>query len=226
MALGTFDRGVLPSRLRSRSATVNDLMVRHSRRAVSLTALLFAATVQAQSGLPPGTWPASRAPAEIREYVSRADLVIVSLHDALRRELTAALAEGGPAFAIKSCHIDVAGVIQRIGRPEGIAAGRTSDRLRNPTNAPAAWAAPLVGANAGRRARDIEGYAVDLGSAVGVLRPIAQQPMCASCHGSAKTLDPAVRKVLAERYPADKALGFEEGEIRGWFWVEVSKRLR
>jgi hypothetical protein len=35
-----------------------------------------------------------------------------------------------------------------------------------------------------------------------------------------------VRKVLAERYPADKGLGFTEGEIRGWFWVEVPKRLR
>jgi hypothetical protein len=205
---------------------VNDSMVRHSRRALPLTALLFATTLQAQSGLPPGTWPVSRAPAEIRYYVSRADLVIVSLHDALRRELTAALDQGGPAFAINSCHIDVAGVIQRIIRQQGVVAGRTSDRLRNPTNVPANWAAPLVSANAGRRARDVEGYAFDLGPAVGVLRPIAQQPMCASCHGPAETLDPAVRRVLSERYPADTALGFEQGEIRGWFWVEVPKAPR
>jgi hypothetical protein len=205
---------------------VNELPVRHSHRVVYMAALLFATTLQGQSALPLETWPASRAPTEIRQYVSRGDLIILSLHDALRRELTAALDQGGPAFAINSCHIDVAGVIQRIARSEGVVAGRTSDRLRNPTNIPAKWAAPLVSANAGRRARDVEGYAVDLGSAVGVLRPIAQQPMCASCHGPADTLDPALRKVLSERYPADKGLGFLEGEIRGWFWVEVPKRLR
>ena len=200
--------------------------MRNNHRAVYVAALLFATTLQGQSALPLGTWPASSAPADIRYYVSRGDLVILSLHDALRKELAAALRQGGPGFAINSCHIDVTGVIQRIAKGEGVAAGRTSDRLRNPTNIPAKWAAPLVSANAGRRARDVEGFAVDLGPAVGVLRPIAQQPMCASCHGPAETLDPAVRKVLAERYPADKGIGFAEGEIRGWFWVEVPKRLR
>ena len=200
--------------------------MRNSHRAVYVAALLFGTTLQGQSGLPPGTWSVSNAPADVRSYVSRGDLIILSMHDALRRELTAALDQGGPAFAINSCHVDVTGVIQRIARGEGVTAGRTSDRLRNPTNIPATWAAPLVSANAGRRARDVEGYAVDLGAAVGVLRPIVEQPMCASCHGPADKLDPAVRKVLAERYPADKGLGFTEGEIRGWFWVEVPKRPR
>ena len=194
--------------------------------AVYVGVLLFATTLRGQTELPPGTWPASRAPAEVRHYVSRADLVILSLHEALRRELTGALDQGGPAFAINSCHVDVTGVIQRIARGEGIAAGRTSDRLRNPTNVSPPWAAALVRANAGRRVQDVEGYAVDLGPSVGVLRPIAEQPMCASCHGPADKLDPAVRKVLVERYPVDKALGFAKGEIRGWFWVEVPKRLR
>lgn len=194
--------------------------------AVYVGALVFATTLHGQPELPPGTWPASRAPAEIRQYVSRADLIILSMHEALRRELTGALDQGGPAFAINSCHIDVIGATQRIARGEGVAAGRTSDRLRNPTNIPPKWAAPLVRANAGQRVHDVEGYAVDLGPTVGVLRPIAQQPMCTSCHGPADKIDPDVRKVLAERYPADKGLGFSDGEIRGWFWVEVPKRQR
>jgi hypothetical protein len=200
--------------------------MRGGHRIVYVTALLFVTAVQGQSALPPETWPISRAPAEIRQYVSRGNLIILSMHDALRRELTGALDQGGPAFAINSCHIDVIGVIRRIANDEGVVAGRTSDRLRNRTNMPAKWAAPLVSANAGRRARDVEGYAVDLGSAVGVIRPIAQQRMCASCHGPAEALDPAVRRVLSERYPVDKGFGFTEGEIRGWFWVEVPKRLR
>jgi hypothetical protein len=59
-----------------------------------------------------------------------------------------------------------------------------------------------------------------------VLRPIAQRSICASCHGPADKLDPAVRSALRERYPADRATGFRRGEIRGWFWVEMPKKPR
>jgi Protein of unknown function (DUF3365) len=194
-------------------------------RAAGIWCLLLATSLQAQSTLPTGTWRISDSPAELRYPISRADLIIASMQDALLRELTAALDEGGPPLAIRSCHLDVIGVIRRIGREQGIAAGRTSDRLRSPTNAPRKWAAPLVKANAGRLARDVDGFAVDLGNTVGVLRPIAQRPMCASCHGSAEKITPLVRAALEDRYPADRATGFREGEIRGWFWVEVPKTL-
>jgi uncharacterized protein DUF3365 len=200
--------------------------MRAIRQTAFLSAMLLAASLQAQSPLPPGTWRIADAPAALRYPVSRADLIVASMQDALLRELTEALERGGPEFAIKSCHIDVIGVIRRIGREQGVAAGRTSDRRRSPTNAPRAWAAPLVTAYAGRRARDVEGFAVDLGDKVGVLRPIAQRPMCASCHGPAQSLSPAVRQALGDQYPRDRATGFSEGEIRGWFWVEMPKKLK
>ena len=111
----------------------------------------------------------------------------------------------------------------RVARFEGIASGRTSDRLRNPTNAAPAWAAPLVQANAGRLARDVDGFAVDLGTKVGVLRPIVEQPMCAGCHGPVDRIAPEVRQMLADRYPKDRATGFTLGQIRGWYWVEMPK---
>ena len=195
-------------------------------RAALLCTLVLVPPAHAQSQLPPDTWRAEEAPPAMRYPLSRADLIVASMHDALLRELTDATRAGGPALAIKSCHIDVIGIVQRIGRQEGVAAGRTSDRLRSPTNRPQPWASALVTANAGRRVRDVPGFVVDLGDKVGVLRPIAHRPMCASCHGAAETLEPAVRAELRDRYPRDQAVGFTDGEIRGWFWVEVPKRLR
>jgi hypothetical protein len=171
-------------------------------------------------------WPIAAAPAEMRATIERADLVITNMHSALLRELNDALARGGPGDAIDACHIDVTGATQRLGRSHGIAAGRTSDRLRDPTNAPRPWAADAVKANAGRRVRDVEGFAIDLGDRVGVLRPIAERPMCAGCHGPIDGIGPGVRRVLAERYPADRATGFAVGEIRGWYWVEMPKLLK
>ena len=170
-------------------------------------------------------WRIRDAPADLRPVIAGADLMVAAMHDSVLRELNDAFDSVGPDKAMRSCHIDSLLIAQRMGR-EGIAAGRTSDRLRNPTHAPRPWAAALVNANAGRQARDVEGFAVDLGDRLGVLRPIAERPMCATCHGPADRLSPAIRAEIAERYPADKAVGFKEGEIRGWFWVEIPKRPR
>jgi len=191
-------------------------------RLLALAVALMATAAGAQT--PPKAWPASEAPAELRPAISRADLVIVGMQDSVLRELNDALSRGGPGTAIAFCHLDASVVVQRLGRTDGIAAGRTSDRLRNPSNLPRPWAAPLVQANAGKQARSVEGFAVDLGDKVGVLRPIAERALCAGCHGPAEALSPAVRSVLADRYPVDRAVGFKEGEIRGWFWVEMPKR--
>jgi hypothetical protein len=189
-------------------------------------ALLLIASVHAQAPRPERAWPVSEAPEALRASVARADLIVVSMQNALLRELTTALGSSGPEGAVKTCHVEVSGIMARVGRQEGVAAGRTSDRLRNPGNAPRAWAAPLVTAHAGRPAREVEGFAVDLGDRVGVLRPIAHRPLCVSCHGSPQELDAGAHAAIAARYPADRATGFAEGEIRGWFWVEVPKSAR
>jgi hypothetical protein len=183
--------------------------------------------LHAQTAPPTPTAHAIRdAPAEWKGVISRADVIIATMHDALLWELNSGLEQGGAILAIKSCHIDAARVAERIGRQEGVAAGRTSDRLRNPLNVPRRWAAPIVAANAGRRARDVDGFVVDLGRELGVMRPVALRPTCAGCHGRPDTFNAAIRAELRERYPMDRATGFEEGEIRGWYWVQLPKRPR
>ncbi len=186
--------------------------------------LLLGASPRAQSAYP--SWPIAETPSELRFVVSRADLLIVSMHDSVLRELADAFRRGGPETAIGFCHLDATVMSQRIGKEQGIAAGRTSDRLRNPTNAPRPWAAPLVKANAGRETKGVDGFVVDLGDRVGVLRPMAERPVCAGCHGPVDKMKPGVTRVLAERYPEDRAIGFREGEIRGWFWVEMPKHQK
>lgn len=169
-------------------------------------------------------WPTYRvadAPAALRPAIQRGDLAIISVQSAILRELHAALAEGGPEHALSSCHVDAAGVALQIRQLEGVLVGRTSARLRNPRNAPPAWAADIVARQSGAKARDVEGFVVDLGDRVGLLRPIAAQPMCASCHGPADRISPTVKAKIAARYPGDRATGFADGDLRGWFWVEL-----
>jgi hypothetical protein len=190
------------------------------RTLIVATGLLTTVAAQGERA----AWRVSQAPPELKPLIARADLVIVSMQDSVLRELHRDFGAPAPgkAMATDFFHVDLTATIQRLARQEGIAAGRTSDRVRNPANAPRSWAAPLVKAHAGESARTVEGFAVDLGDKVGVLGPITERPICAGCHGP--LLEPQVKAAVLERYPADRGAGFSDGEIRGWFWVEMPKR--
>ena len=186
---------------------------------VALLSIVVPLSLGAQ---PPTRWPINEAPPQLRTLVARADLVILTLHASVLSELDRTFAQGGPDVAIQTCHIDTTLTTYRFAR-EGIAAGRTSDRLRSPSNRAPKWAADTIRSYAGRQAKEVDGFAFDLGDRIGVLRPVAEREMCAHCHGAADQLTARVREVLADRYPADLAVGFREGDLRGWYWVEMPK---
>ena len=56
-----------------------------------------------------------------------------------------------------------------------------------------------------------------------LLHPIRLMATCLVCHGDEKAIAPEVHAVLAKEYPSDQATGFQENDLRGWFWVEVPK---
>jgi hypothetical protein len=181
-------------------------------------------SVQAQSPREWPTYPIKETPAELRPAVQRGDLILLSIQNAVLSELTRELSEQGAGGAIRVCHMAATTVINRVAREDGIAAGRTSALLRTPSNAPKPWAAPIVGRYVDRPAAGLDGFVVDLGPRVGVMRPIAHRAICSPCHGRDDQLTPKVRAELAERYPKDRATGFKDGDLRGWLWVEVPKQ--
>jgi hypothetical protein len=46
-------------------------------------------------------------------------------------------------------------------------------------------------------------------------KPIVLQPMCTACHGTEDQISPSVKTLLNQLYPADKAVGYKPGELRG-----------
>jgi hypothetical protein len=165
----------------------------------------------------------SAAPEALRPAIERGDEIFGRMKESLIKELSKAIRAGGPAGAVDTCHQSAAAIVEQVKREQGFPLGRTSDRLRNPTNVAPPWAAAVVKQYADANAAAVEGFAFDLGDRVGVLRPLAQMPVCASCHGSAARLSAGVKRVLAERYPADRAVNFREGQVRGWFWAEIPR---
>ena len=180
--------------------------------------------VQAQTAQAWPTYPIKDAPAALRPAIQHGDMIIVSIQNATLSELTRELTERGAGGAIRVCHMAANTMVDRIAREEGIPAGRTSAHLRTSSNAPRAWAAPIVARYADSRAAGLDGFAVDLGNRVGIMRPIAHRSTCSPCHGLESQLTPKVREELKDRYPKDRATGFKDGDLRGWLWVEVPKK--
>ena len=134
----------------------------------------------------------------------------------LSEKLASAMTQGGPPAAIEVCSQEAPKVADRISKRFGVRIGRTSFKLRNPKNAPPEWARELVE----KKVEEPTFLRLDDGT-VAAWFPIRIEGKCMHCHGPPETLSKEVREQLAKLYPSDQATGFQIGDLRGWFWVEV-----
>jgi hypothetical protein len=155
-----------------------------------------------------------------------------SAADTLQRELvtalTDAIAQTGPGGAVNVCKDKAQEIATRMSKDMSVDIGRTSQRVRNPANAPDAWEKEQLASFAaalasGQPAAGMERHVVERaadGWQVRWMRPIILQPMCATCHG--KDIDPGLTEVIGALYPQDAATGFAPGDLRGAFTASVS----
>ncbi len=134
----------------------------------------------------------------------------------LMGELKAELEIGGPSGAVVVCRDMAPMISEHVANDHGLLIGRTSLRLRNPDNLAPAWAEPAV-----NEIVATDWYVEGPSGELGVILPIKLAAPCLACHGPADALNEDVRGALAESYPDDQATGFAEGDLRGWFWIEV-----
>ncbi len=177
-------------------------------RSASLLLLLGAAVPQPASG---PQYAPSEVPAELRPAVQRAEDAIRSAACDVEREF----GEGDPDANAARC--------EGAKKVAGVKVGRTSARLRNPHNAPPAWAREYVAATDGRKAAAVAPLVFDLGDRVGLLRPIEIRARCLACHAARESLSPATRAWLRSAYSHDRALGYALGDLRGFWWAEAAK---
>ncbi len=194
-------------------------------RRVLAAAALVASTLTALGRLP----ALAGAPTE-EEARRRADEASEALVQELMPRLGAALNEGGPSEGIRVCSEIAQAITQEVGSAKSLVLKRTSLRTRNSANAPDAYE---------RRWLEQAQTARDRGEAVGGTYEVVETPdgtrelrhlrpilfpggICSGCHGPADELSGEVRELLAERYPDDRAVGFEAGDLRGAISVRVT----
>jgi hypothetical protein len=134
----------------------------------------------------------------------------------LMGELMAAMEDGDASAAIGVCKEKAPAVAANISMQYGLAIGRTSHKLRNPANTAPDWAMEFVDGLV-----DTPSYVVGPKGELGALLPIKLAAECQMCHGPAEMIDEEVMASISTHYPDDQAVGFAEGDLRGWLWVEA-----
>ena len=172
-----------------------------------------------QSG-PVGGGGKTLSPSELTETQQGQHEIALAARDALFQRLLErlmeALTSSGPAAAIEVCGRQAPQIAADVSQQYGVSIGRTSHRLRNPKNAAPDWAKSLVDSQVA------EPQLIALADGhLGVLLPIRLKAQCLMCHGPKEQVLPDVQAAIGRAYPNDQATGFQEGDLRGWFWLSV-----
>jgi len=154
------------------------------------------------------------------DAIEAAHVAVNPIKQNLMKAIQAAMAKTGPEGAIGSCKTEAPQITHSTNSK--IEVGRTSLKLRNPKNAARPWMQSVLKKYENWK----PGEAIEpeillkLGrNHYGYMEPIFIKETCLSCHG--KSVSKPVKTELNQIYPKDSAIGFNLGELRGFFWAEL-----
>jgi hypothetical protein len=157
--------------------------------------------------------------------VEESRAVVRDFMEQLKGALQQAMQEGGPVKAIAVCNEKAPQIAERMSASSGWDVGRTSLKVRNPSNAPDAWERAVLESFETRKAEGepaagLEHYEVveqDDQKTFRYMKAIPTGDLCLVCHG--ENLGEPVKARLDALYPQDQARGFKKGDIRGAFTI-------
>ena len=158
--------------------------------------------------------------------LARARSAMKMLGTTLKGELVKTMKAEGPTAALQVCATDAQALTASVAANAGVKVGRSSLRLRNPSDAGPNWVADWLKQQGERSATEVEGMATtaerdDGTSVVRALAPIAIEAPCLVCHGPDEGRSAELSAILADKYPGDKATGYALGDLRGAIWAEA-----
>lgn len=176
----------------------------------------------------PGVQPDLLTDAVAEQVAALGDPASRALAQGLVAQLTATMEGEGVAAAVDFCANEallLTAQIQDAHNPD-FAFKRATLQWRNPANAPDAYEERILRY---LEALELEapGSAPETLTAAGpdgtfrFYRVLRTAPMCLQCHGSEEGMDPEVRRIIAERYPDDRATGYEAGDFRGVIRIQL-----
>lgn len=155
-------------------------------------------------------------------YLKQGNEIVAQTFDTLRNSLLRAIGEKGIEHAIGFCN-DQARVLTHV-YADSIAIRRISLRFRNPNNQPDSVEFEILQAMETTKSSggtpEVRLVRNEQSGEIHFFKPILFQPMCLSCHGKPNAdIQPQTLSAIQKIYPADRAIDFKVGDLRGMWHV-------
>lgn len=157
------------------------------------------------------------------EIEKKGDSIIKKTFDTLRSALTGNIAKNGIAKTVEYCNVN-AYPLTAVYAGNGISVRRSSKKVRNPENNPDSLELTVLNQFESTIAAgdSLKNVVLHSNGSYHYFKPILLQSMCMNCHGEpGKNIPRDVMKVIREKYPSDKAVGYTDGQLRGLWHVMV-----
>jgi hypothetical protein len=175
-----------------------------------LTVLVFMAMLSCDNSL---------TDKEKQEYSDKGKEIAQASFNALSEKLTEQMKMGGTAQAIPFCNIEAMPLTQQLSAKYNVAIKRTSNKLRNQKNKPTERELEIIN-NYHKLISDNKEIMpiveVDINNIKHFYTPIIVKANCLVCHGKPdEFVTMKTDSIIKSLYPNDKAVGYNEGDLRG-----------
>lgn len=164
---------------------------------------------------------------EKERVVSLGEMAVKRLMSQLKTNLGMALKEGGFAKAVDFCAGKAQELTTKVNKELIIVkVSRLSDKYRNPKDRATGEDLKVIEELKEKlKEGKLPKYVIRKeGNYFVYYKPIIVAPFCLNCHGEPTRMNPEVLRVLREKYPKDKALGYKAGQLRGVFKVVIPEK--
>jgi len=146
--------------------------------------------------------------------------IVKTFAGTLKPKLKSAIQAGGFVHAIDICSVEAPKMAETLSADTGWEIKRVSLKARNKSSAtPDTFERMVLEQFDERQANGEPASSMMFSDVVGseyrFMKAQGVQGLCLNCHGD--SLQPEVKKAIAERYPEDMATGYSLGQIRGAF---------
>jgi len=156
---------------------------------------------------------------EKQEYATKGNEISQATFKALSEKLTEQMKLGGPTQAIPFCNVEALPLTQQLSEKFNVTIKRTSDKLRNQQNKPSERELEMIN-NFHKlisEKQEIKPVVeVDNNNKQHYYAPIILKANCLACHGKVdEFVSVKTDSIINSLYPNDKAIGYNEGDLRG-----------
>lgn len=166
--------------------------------------------------------------ADTEKLRAMGDSLAVLAQKTLLQNVSAAIQQGGAAYAVEFCNLKAMPLTDSVGSRHGVVIGRVTDKARNSANMLSGERETALFGQVRDSLRDGKirpHYLLDdvNGRAVYYKPIILGMPTCLQCHGiPGQDIAPETLQKIKEKYPSDAATGYTLGELRGMWKITLA----